>query len=46
MIKNLLSEAVSDKIFGTKWRSLVKSDRTIKIRYLLLRGFLTAIAKV
>ena len=37
---------IPDKIFGTRWRNPVKLDRKRRVWYLILRVFLTAIAKV
>ena len=44
-IKNLLSQTIPDKIFGTKWSNPVKLDTKKKVWYLFLRVFLLLFAK-
>ena len=38
-IKNLLSQTITEKIFGTKWSNPVKPERKGKVWYLFLRVF-------
>ena len=37
--KNLLAQAILEKIFGTKWSDSVKLDRKRKVWYQFLRVF-------